>query len=225
MTPNPNPSPELLPCPFGCPKLPHEWTSWGVQKVTCYGTGGEAHAPFTMDRKGWNTRALTPPVSHEQDVSLKVALPAPGEVERLREALTKVKQAARYVAVGDGYYDPYANHGEAVDAAVDAVTALLHSTLADGKGEAGCPCDPDDPNDPQQHDISCARCLPTLATVAAANDEGVESIRRAIWGYVNAQPEDAAVLPVVQFLANRDVFLAEAIALTASRSQHEGASS
>jgi hypothetical protein len=65
--------------------------------------------------------------------------------------------------------------------------------------------------------------IASLATVAAANDEGVESIRRAIWGYVNAQPEDAATLSVVQFLANRDVFLSEAIALATSRSQHEGA--
>lgn len=46
----------------------------------------------------------------------------------------------------------------------------------------------------------------------AGNMVEVECIRRAIWGYVNAQPEDAAMLPLVQFLANRDVFLAEAIA-------------
>jgi len=44
----------------------------------------------------------------------------PLEAERLRAALTAAKQAARYVASGDGAYDPYASHVEAVDAIVDA---------------------------------------------------------------------------------------------------------
>jgi NAD(P)H-hydrate repair Nnr-like enzyme with NAD(P)H-hydrate epimerase domain len=72
------------------------------------------------------------------------------QVERLREALMKAKQAARYIAVGDGYYDPYANHVEAVDAVVDAA---LGSSVS-----------PEKP----------------LATVSAANDEGVARIAEAL---------------------------------------------
>lgn len=55
---------------------------------------------------------------------------APGEVERL---LAEVKTAARYVAVGDGYFDLYATAADAVDAAVDRLAAALSPQGLDAK--------------------------------------------------------------------------------------------
>ncbi len=43
----------------------------------------------------------------------------------LLEKLDAIKQAARYVQIGDGYFDLYANAAEAVDAAVDRLAATL----------------------------------------------------------------------------------------------------
>ncbi len=43
----------------------------------------------------------------------------------LLEKLDAIKQAARYVPIGDGYFDLYANAAEAVDAAVDRLAATL----------------------------------------------------------------------------------------------------
>lgn len=44
---------------------------------------------------------------------------------RLREAIARVKQAARYVPIGDGYFDPWTSAAEAVDEAVDDLAKLL----------------------------------------------------------------------------------------------------
>lgn len=43
----------------------------------------------------------------------------------LVEAITAIKQAGRYVPVGDGDFDPYGSTSEAVDAAVDRVLAIF----------------------------------------------------------------------------------------------------
>src|SRR3546814_2673884 len=47
--------------------------------------------------------------------------PDSGMVEKLRE----IKDAARYVPVGDGFFDPYDSNIEAVDAAVDRALSAL----------------------------------------------------------------------------------------------------
>jgi hypothetical protein len=126
-------------------------------------------------------------------------LPAPGEVERLRAALTKAKQAARYVAVGDGYYDPYANHIEAVDAVVDA--ALSFSVT------------PEKP----------------LATVAAANAEGVATarMREAIDAGLRAFCSDTSDFTMSSAMrrAAADFIMGQPgmFPLATSCSQHEGA--
>jgi len=195
----------------------------------------------------------------------------------LKEAIARVKAAARYTAIGDGYFDPYANHVEAVDAAVDTLAALLPSAPVDGEKEACCPCDPDDPDDPQQHDISCAQCLSTLspqtlpapgeverlraglseidringgadwngtrtiarnalATVAAANDEGVAFVAGPIWQ--ETEEEQECWTAEIQSVGGHNVIAtvhgasrdeasqrqsAVMHALATSGSQHEGA--
>ncbi len=141
MTPNPNPSPELMACPFcgSAEVYPQNGDAWRrdtgtpFQFIWCIrcNTKGAEHPTEAEAITAWNTRA-----------ALSQTLPAPGEVEHIADAGNMVE---------------------------------------------------------------------------------VECIRRAIWGYVNAQPEDAAMLPLVQFLANRDVFLAEAIALaTVAAANDEG---
>jgi hypothetical protein len=93
---NPNPSPELLPCPR-CGSTAFVTTNFGVwcqqdRCLTLPPRGNRAEAITA-----WNTRATlsqTPPAPslptdvqsaatgvHEHDVSLKVAMPAPGEVD------------------------------------------------------------------------------------------------------------------------------------------------
>src|SRR3546814_14416499 len=54
-------------------------------------------------------------------------------VEKLRE----IKDAARYVPVGDGFFDPYGSNIEAVDAAVDRALSALQPQDAPAKGDAG----------------------------------------------------------------------------------------
>lgn len=145
MTPNPNPSPELI-----------DWTqpveavhtSGQINAVRVVQQGrGEPHAfalvefckqfwgcteDGTVTAYGWRVRnvaALTPPVSHEQDVSLKAALPAPGEVDYAEMLQTAWESCPS----GDGLGLP----------------PIIFS------------------------DAEAAHIVKSLATVAAANDEGV----------------------------------------------------
>jgi hypothetical protein len=72
---------------------------------------------------------------------VKAALVAPAPVSEVAAAyergqldmLERAKQAARYVPVGDGYFDPYASHIEAVDALKPQV---LSSPSSEGEGQA-----------------------------------------------------------------------------------------
>jgi hypothetical protein len=40
-----------------------------MQQVTCYGTGGNNHAPFTLRRDAWNTRTTPPARTYAEGVS------------------------------------------------------------------------------------------------------------------------------------------------------------
>ena len=98
-SPNPNPSPELKPCPFcGAGTASSEYHLSGVwleksdhdepdYHVHCWSCGGRGNERGDREAAiaAWNTRTLSPPPTITETVT--VALPAPGEVE-LREALS-----------------------------------------------------------------------------------------------------------------------------------------
>src|SRR3546814_11782149 len=62
--------------------------------------------------------------------------PDSGMVEKLRE----IKDAARYVPVGAGFFDPYARNIEAVDAAVDRALSALQPQDAPAGVKTGRGC-------------------------------------------------------------------------------------
>jgi Lar family restriction alleviation protein len=103
---NPNPSPELLPCPkCGDVGELRQSRDGDAEWIRCKLCGHEGAVELSEAEAiaAWNTRtalAQTPPPPslstdvqsaatgfHEHDVSLKVATPALGEVERLRLTL------------------------------------------------------------------------------------------------------------------------------------------
>src|SRR3546814_10375230 len=53
------------------------------------------------------------------------------------EKLREIKDAALYVPVGDGFFDPYDHNIEAVDAAVARALSALQTQDAPAKGDAG----------------------------------------------------------------------------------------
>jgi len=97
MTPNPNPSPELKPCPFcGAGTASSEYHLSGVwleksdhdepdYHVHCWSCGGRGNERGDREAAiaAWNTRTLSPPPTITETVT--VALPAPGEVERIKQ--------------------------------------------------------------------------------------------------------------------------------------------
>jgi hypothetical protein len=193
---------DLKSCPFGCPSKPHEFKSWLVEKVTCYGNGGRAHQPFTMTRNAWNTRALSQ------------TLPAPGEVEAAAsETVTVAPKPVRYAAIGE--------------ASTVGPRWYIWKSGTSGNYVAGNIAD-------EASAKAIAAALTTLATVAAANDEGVADDR----GWVRQEAhvrgwrhglEDAAKLAEAYLTTEADGdhqkhgrTLAVAIRLLSQNARHEG---
>ncbi|MES3042717.1 Lar family restriction alleviation protein [Sphingomonas faeni] len=193
MTPNPNPSPELLPCPFCggegeavCLRAGEDSVLSWVRCLSCHAKTAEiedAYSDLPTARANWNTRALSPQT-----------LPAPGEVE-LRETIANIIDAM--------------------------VSGPILSNIEGGK---------------VAHRLDqLAAADRILATVAAANDEGVrERVAKAladrfiergnarVTGSVHASWDDMPWSYRKDFLADADAALR---ALATSGSQHEGASS
>lgn len=160
MTPNPNPSPELRPCPFCGDRM--EDRGYGAMhtdgaRCILAGYAFEAHT-------AWNTRALSPQT-----------LPAPGEVE-LREAYIAGFAQALYnlELTPNAFFDAWLDFGRYYGLEKEQFDPdVIHTS--------------------------------TLATVAAANDEGVArdllrgSFDSAFQNAKSWYTEDAAVEAMVQF--------------------------
>ena len=146
MTPNPNPSPELQPCPFcgaGTATSKYHLSGVWVEKsdhdepdyhVHCWSCGGRGNERGDREAAiaAWNTRALSPQT-----------LPAPGEVERVAAAIFEASRPGSNVDPRWSEWVAYAEAHPAHQPSVELVR--LQATAA----------------------------VEALATVAAANDEGV----------------------------------------------------
>lgn len=188
MSPNPNPSPDdwrdLGEAPTETPVIAQycEWDKPGGElreHVVWFFDGAWRSYPRTDDRAYANRWRPMPALStqtlpapslstdvqsaptgfHERDVSLKVALPAPGEVERLIEYLFGDQRNGDGVRVVDLCFTAFTNRdkpnpddGEKSDWFTDT-KPLIDKGIAALK------------------DRLLAALSPTLATVAAANDE------------------------------------------------------
>jgi len=95
---------------------------------------------------GWDFRNVRAVATAGDVLRIRIAaLATPADVTdgatqgKVQNALQAIKAAARYVPIGDGYFDPHANAVEAIDAAVDRLAKLLSpAAVAVSDAEDGC---------------------------------------------------------------------------------------
>jgi hypothetical protein len=153
---NPSPSPELKLCPFCGGEATYQWHSspecW-IECQTCFAVGPNDKDTTTEQHvAAWNTRAAlsqTPPTQslstdvqsaatgfHEPDVSLKVAMPVVGEVERLRAALEPFAKLAAYIGKKNGTVVAYNDDKVTCEDFRNAAVALATVAAGDDEGVA-----------------------------------------------------------------------------------------
>jgi hypothetical protein len=261
---NPNPSPELQPCPNpwcsgSDPVVERTLRYMGddsPRRVDCQcGQLGPVKPTETEAIAAWNTRATlsqTPPTPslstdvqsaatgfHEHDVSLKVAMPAPGEIEAtVAETVTVALPVPGEEWTRTQAFD---------EAAAECLRAAQESKFADTVNE----------DERKGYRTACnlmamsfrvmasraAPDWPTPATVAAGDGEGVaeQALKKAaeefdliLMRLRDDQPERAAGAAIcgakdaraaIRLLSQGSSSVHAEKPLATSRSQHEGASS